>query len=135
MAAGPDIKIQGSWGPNGFMLNVYAETLDEWTDLLEAVQPTLTSCIEHEQEIKALRNLAPLTGGASAAPSYAATEPAGSVPPVPAQQAPPSDAPSCVHGAMIRRTGTHATRGPWAGWFCPTPKGTPDQCKAQFEGK
>lgn len=38
---------------------------------------------------------------------------------------------SCVHGAMTPRSGSGA-KGPWKGYFCPTPKGTPDQCSAQF---
>ena len=37
-------------------------------------------------------------------------------------------APTCVHGPRTYRTGT-STRGPWAAWFCPTPKGTPGQCE------
>ncbi len=51
----------------------------------------------------------------------------------PAQPAAPqASGPSCVHGPRVRRTGT-SQRGAWVGWFCPTPKGTPGQCKAEFE--
>jgi len=46
--------------------------------------------------------------------------------------APQASGPSCVHGPRVRRTG-NSSRGAWVGWFCPTPKGTPDQCKAEFE--
>jgi hypothetical protein len=55
--------------------------------------------------------------------------------PAPAAYAAPAavpGAPVCPHGAMTRRTGTNA-RGAWVGYFCPSPKGTPDQCKARFE--
>lgn len=38
---------------------------------------------------------------------------------------------SCNHGAMTPRTGSGA-KGPWKGYFCPTPKGTPDQCSPVF---
>lgn len=41
------------------------------------------------------------------------------------------DAPLCKHGPRIKRTGTSA-KGPWTAWFCPQPKGSPDQCKAEF---
>jgi hypothetical protein len=41
-------------------------------------------------------------------------------------------APRCNHGPRTRRAGTNQ-RGPWVGWFCPSPKGTPDQCKPDFE--
>jgi hypothetical protein len=38
---------------------------------------------------------------------------------------------TCKHGEMTFRTGTSA-KGPWKGHFCPSPKGTPDQCEPQF---
>ena len=37
----------------------------------------------------------------------------------------------CQHGTMIKRTGQGA-KGEWRGFFCPTPKGTADQCKPAF---
>ena len=37
----------------------------------------------------------------------------------------------CVHGERQRRSGNGA-RGEWVGYFCPTPKGTPDQCSPNF---
>lgn len=46
----------------------------------------------------------------------------------------PSTAPvgrSCKHGPMTKRQGSSA-KGPWKGWMCPTPKGTPDQCDPVF---
>jgi hypothetical protein len=43
----------------------------------------------------------------------------------------PPGAPTCDHGARVRRTGTSA-KGAWVGWFCPTPKGTPGQCSPKF---
>ena len=44
---------------------------------------------------------------------------------------PPVGEKQCPHGAMIKRTGDGA-KGEWRAFFCPTPKGTPDQCQAQF---
>lgn len=41
---------------------------------------------------------------------------------------------TCSHGVMIKRTGQGA-KGEWRAWFCPTPKGTADQCKPQFADK
>lgn len=38
---------------------------------------------------------------------------------------------TCGHGAMVKRTGNSA-KGEWRAYFCPTPKGTPDQCQPQF---
>ena len=37
----------------------------------------------------------------------------------------------CKHGKMTFRSGTNA-KGTWKGFFCPTPKDTPGQCKAEF---
>jgi hypothetical protein len=42
--------------------------------------------------------------------------------------------PVCGHGQMIGRKGVGA-KGEWKGFFCPTPKGTPDQCPPQFVNK
>lgn len=41
---------------------------------------------------------------------------------------------SCKHGQMVARSGVSQKTGKaWSGFFCPTPKDTPDQCKAQFD--
>ena len=37
----------------------------------------------------------------------------------------------CNHGPMVTRKGVGA-KGEWKGYFCPTPKGTPDQCDPQW---
>lgn len=37
------------------------------------------------------------------------------------------DKPKCQHGQRIGREGNGA-KGPWRAYFCPTAKGTPDQC-------
>lgn len=54
------------------------------------------------------------------------------------QQAPAAPAgggaPSCQHGPRTFREGV-GKNGPWAAYFCPTPQGTPDQCKALWRQK
>ena len=59
----------------------------------------------------------------------------GGVPqPTPSTYAPPTNAPQgrvCKHGPMTKRSGAGA-KGPWKGWMCPSPKGTPDQCEPIF---
>jgi hypothetical protein len=37
----------------------------------------------------------------------------------------------CAHGAMVHRSGTKGNK-PWSGYFCPQPKGAPDQCPPQW---
>lgn len=66
------------------------------------------------------------------ATQYLSGQPAA--PAVPQQQAAQPPAPSCVHGPMTHRTGTGA-KGAWGAYFCPTPKGTPDQCKPVWDPK
>ena len=53
------------------------------------------------------------------------------IPPPVAVATAPTAGKQCVHGEMIRRTGNGA-KGEWRGFFCPTPKGTPDQCSPAF---
>jgi hypothetical protein len=55
-----------------------------------------------------------------------------------APKAPPS-APvvggkTCIHGAMVKRTGNGA-KGEWRAFFCPTPKDTEGQCKPVFANR
>jgi hypothetical protein len=38
---------------------------------------------------------------------------------------------SCIHGSMTKREGV-GPYGPYKAFMCPTPKGTPDQCKAIY---
>lgn len=39
---------------------------------------------------------------------------------------------TCKHGQMVARAGVKNGKA-WSGHFCPTPQGTPDQCKPQFD--
>lgn len=38
---------------------------------------------------------------------------------------------ACMHGPMTKREGT-GQWGPYKAYYCPTPKGTPDQCKPVY---
>ena len=55
----------------------------------------------------------------------------------PQQQAAPSwsqpaqQGPACKHGPMVARSGNKNGKS-WSGFFCPTPRGTSDQCPPQF---
>jgi len=73
------------------------------------------------------------------APSYeqavsTVTATLGATPVAPVATSTPSTAPvgrNCKHGPMTKRSGSSA-KGPWKGYMCPTPKGTPDQCEPVF---
>lgn len=67
------------------------------------------------------------SGGTGQATQRPAAKPAGGATP----QAPAGDGKSCQHGDMIFRSGSKNGKT-WKGYFCPTPKGTPDQCAPEF---
>jgi hypothetical protein len=39
---------------------------------------------------------------------------------------------TCKHGNLVWRESKPDAAKPWKGWFCPSPKGTPDQCEPKF---
>ena len=38
----------------------------------------------------------------------------------------------CKHGKLVYRESKPGSDKAWKGWFCPSPKGTPDQCAPKF---
>ena len=48
----------------------------------------------------------------------------------PPAAAPAGNAPSCSHGPMNFKQGVGA-KGPWKGWMCSSPKGTPQELKCR----
>ncbi|SIE08801.1 hypothetical protein [Mycobacteroides abscessus] len=69
--------------------------------------------------------------GGSTPSAPAAPAPARSNAPAAAQSAPGGDTRQCKHGEMQYKTGSKNGRT-WKGFFCPTPKDTPDQCSPEF---
>lgn len=110
---------------------------------------TISDFVDAGLEFAVANVEAVLLGITTQAPSVVATDPialiqaslgAEVVSEVPRQQAPfapvapPVQPPApavgdkaCIHGTMVKRTGNGA-KGEWRGYFCPTPKGTADQC-------
>lgn len=124
--SGDNYKYQASlkFGAGGVgMLNVRADTADEFRESINhavGVSAELAVLAEaFNSEFAAVSNLA--QGGFEVSPVHQQPQPQ----PQPAGRL-------CQHGSMVYRTGTNA-RGTWAGWFCPTPKGSPDQCAPKFE--
>ena len=39
---------------------------------------------------------------------------------------------SCKHGPLVWRESKPGAPKAWKGWFCPSPKNTPDQCSPKF---
>ena len=135
-----DWKLQVSIkSPNGDLINVRANTADELSVLLEGIGDYSTQISAVSKKIAGAYTVAPLSTPSSTTnttqPGFLtqtqADNPFGGAP---MQTPPPASAqpttPTCVHGARIFRQGTSKTTGkPYAFWACPTPQGTPDQCK------
>ena len=131
-------KLQVSYTvPNGPMINVRAQTADELSVLLEGIGDYSTQVASVQRLIAGAFVVAPLgtqpsTQGIAPSTSYAPTQAqAPSFTPPPSAVTPSGTAsPTCMHGARIFRQGVSKTTGkPYAFWACPTPQGTPNQCK------
>ena len=118
-------KIQVSYKtPAGELINVRANTGDELSVLLEGVSDYSTQIAATGKMLGASSVVAPLETTTSTAdiPVWATS--------APVQTQAPSSTPTCIHGGRIFRQGVSKTNGkPYAFWACPTPQGTPDQCK------
>lgn len=99
-----------------------------------------TSAEKAKEQLQAIVNGDLTKATAWAANQFAATKPNNTPQATPAAQPAPQrqggggggDGRTCVHGPMVYRTGTNKFGKPYEAYFCPTPKNTPDQCKAQF---
>lgn len=81
--------------------------------------------------INRVKAVAPFFSGTPAAAPQAA--PAASAPPAGATAPSNGETRSCKHGAMQYKSGVSAKNGKtWQAFMCPTPKGAPDQCDAQW---
>ncbi|WP_457062776.1 hypothetical protein [Mycobacteroides abscessus] len=69
-------------------------------------------------------------GGSTPTAPAAPAQPRSNVP-AGAQSAPGGDTRQCKHGEMQYKTGSKNGRT-WKGFFCPSPKDTPDQCSPEF---
>lgn len=109
--------------------DTYEEFVAERDRALEGIQGD----VEFVNLVRAAANAAPLVAGGETVPSapVAAAPAAWDAPAAPPTTFGAAATQMCDHGPMTARTGVGA-KGPWRGWFCPTPKGTPGQCKAQF---
>jgi hypothetical protein len=133
-----DWKLQVSYKtPAGDMINIRANTADELSVLLEGIGDYSTQVAAVQRLVVGAYNAAPLgttSSTVNTAPSTYSAQPqvqAPSFTPPPSAITPSGTAsPTCVHGARIFRQGVSKNTGkPYAFWACPTPQGTPNQCK------
>ena len=125
--ANEDWKLQVSYKtPTGDMINVRANTADELSVLLEGVGDYSTQIAATQQKIVGSYALNP----SSTLSSTTNTRPSTYSAPSPVSQASGTASPVCKHGTRIWREGISKASGkPYAFWSCPSPQGTPDQCK------
>ena len=104
----------------GSLVNVYLYSYDE-----AEIKQALEAIANVTPEIQAVETLYNAQGLLKEALGATPVEQSA------AKSAPSGSGKACKHGDMTFRTGSSA-KGPWKGYFCPSPKGTPDQCEPQF---
>jgi hypothetical protein len=114
--------------PGGTLLNVYAATTQELEYGLDLLVKKAQDILDIENLYKAANTVvqaSPTTQSTSAVVNVTST-------PAPPVVSEPSHAPGCKHGPMIYRESKPGAAKAWRAYFCPTPKGTPDQCEPQW---
>ena len=116
MAAPDTTALQVNYKlPDGTLVNVYAKDQEHLEGLLTSVSDLSTLILSVATQLGA--NTTSSGRIANMTQQLGASEIAADK--------------QCKHGAMSLKSGTGA-KGPWKGWFCPSPKGTPDQCAPIF---
>ena len=131
------VNIKSGEGYDATLVNVYAKTPDELVQLLEAVKTHAPLIAEAKGAVAFAHGIEVKKGSVSTqveAPAQAQQQGGWAQP---QQQAAPSwsnpaqQGPACKHGPMVARSGNKNGKS-WSGFFCPTPRGTSDQCPPQF---
>jgi len=125
MAASESTKYQVNFKlADGTLINIYAADAAELEAQLTTIQDTA----------ELIKTTSASLGGGSSNASYAAA----ALGATPVASAPVYDSPtsfpegSCKHGPQVWRESKPGAPKAWKGWFCPSPKGTPDQCEPKF---
>lgn len=122
-------KLQANFKlADGTLINVYADNAAEFDANLSTLLDTVgkihsvSAALNNFTRSSAQDLIAKELGGQVVATSSASVA-------APAPSAGPN---SCRHGAMIFRESKPGAAKAWKGYFCPSPKGTPDQCEPKF---
>ena len=106
---------------DGTLINLYADNVKELETLITDVSMLAALIKSTESDLWTL----PQGASISVAPARAVTDIQAQFN-APAVEAPGSKA--CKHGPMAFKSGTSA-KGPWQGYMCNSPKGSPDKCE------
>lgn len=109
------VTLKGGAGYDAPWIVIHADDIADANSQLNDAE--LAALINQTKKVATFFGGKPAAQAQQAAPAQAA--------------APAGNAPVCNHGTMIQRSGTKNGRT-WTGYFCPTPKGTPDQCSPKF---
>ena len=127
MANTADTKFQVNFKlADGTLINLYAATAQELEAQLATVQDAaaLINAVSGSlANAAAIRNVTAAMPGAQIISSAPTQAPAQTV---------ADNAYVCSHGAMQYRESKPGAPKAWKGYFCPTPKGTPNQCEPRF---
>lgn len=120
MAANENTKFQINYKLNdGTLINLYA------TDIKDLE----TGLTDLSMVASLIKSTSAELGGASApAPVRAVADIAAQFNAPPAAPVEQPGSKSCKHGPMAFKSGT-SPKGPWQGYMCNTPKGSPDKCE------
>lgn len=105
---------------DGTLINVYAANQAELEAQLTSLQDTASLITSTSSALGGGSNIAYATQ------AFSATPVATSAPATPVAEG------HCKHGALVWRESKPGAPKAWKGWFCPSPKGTPDQCEPKF---
>jgi len=108
---------------DGTLINVYAANQAELEEQLTTVGDVATLIASTSKAL-----------GAQSAVAHVAQGLGGTVINAPAAPVSPLSLSldQCKHGARTFRESKPGAPKAWKGYFCPTPKGTPDQCEPNF---
>ena len=130
-------RIQQNVKVGNDLINLRADSSEEFTKIAQWTIENAALFVNVQAALGGVAAVAPLAGNVTT--TQVQDAPAQAVNGWQNQrQAAPSFAqpaagpgPACKHGPMVARGGEKNGRA-WSGFFCPTPKGTPDQCPPQF---
>jgi hypothetical protein len=126
MAAPESTKFQVNYKlSDGTLINLYAASVTELESGLADLAMNALNIKSTGSEL----GVSASTQAPAPAPTVAAVAAAFNATPV-AAPAPAGGDQSCRHGVMNLRTGTSA-RGPWKGYMCAAPQGTPKEDKCE----
>jgi hypothetical protein len=124
--------------PAGTLINAKGHDDQSFSMALAIVHDHMKTIVELEQLAAAVKNVAAVMPVASVTtlPNAAPAAPAGDGWDSPAPAFAQAQVPSCKHGPRTGRNGVYKSGAragqPYKAWFCPSPKGTPDQCSPMF---